>query len=168
MDATRGGEKGGKGEKKERDECLSVLFLTLTRWLLPMLRYTSAAWRLSGEMWKQGWSAAGHRVWGDEVNPQNDPLPHLHTKGTGSSFWILLINTFIEALSIQGPILGKNFLFPSHPPSLLLLSQSTFFLSLYSILLFPPFLSLHSFCVSFFFFSSVGSVWIRCLAVSMR
>lgn len=160
MDVRRGGEKE---EKKPSDECLSILFLTLTWWLLLMLRYTSAAWRLSGKTWKQGWSATGHRGVVVRLTPRNDPLPHLHTKELAPLFWILLINTCIEALSIQGPIQGKNFLSPIHPP---------FFPSpLLPFLPFPFytsfFLSLHSFCF-IFFFSSVGSVWISCPPVSVR
>lgn len=43
MDAKRG------GEKRKKVECLSILFLALTCWLLSVLRYTCAAWQLSGE-----------------------------------------------------------------------------------------------------------------------
>ena len=138
-----------RGRKKKRVECLSILFLALTRWLLLMLRYTSAARQLSSKTWKQGWSAAGHGGWGGRLTPPNDPLPHLCTKELAPLFWILLINTCIEARSIQGPIQGKNFLSPS-APSLLSLPSSTLSSLLYPS--FSSFLSLHSSCVSVFLF----------------
>lgn len=53
---------------------------------------------------------------GMRLTPPNDPLPHLHTKELALLFWILLINTCIEALSIQGPIQGKEFSLSLNPP----------------------------------------------------
>lgn len=56
------GVGGGWGQWAERH---SILFLTLTQRLLPMLRCTGAALRLSGKRWKQGRNATGQRrVWG--------------------------------------------------------------------------------------------------------
>lgn len=122
--------------------------------------------QLDGSVVKRGNKAEalqGTGGGGMRLTPPNDPLPHLHTKELAPLFWILLINTCIEALSIQGPIQGKNFLSPFHPPPLLLsLSPSTLSSLLY--LPFSPFIL----SVFHFFFSSVGSVWIRCLAVSVR
>lgn len=92
----------------------------------------------------QGTGAGGGRL-----TPPNDPLPHLCTKELAPLFWILLINTCIEARSIQGPIQGKNFLSPS-APSLLSLPSSTLSSLLYPS--FSSFLSLHSSCVSVFLF----------------
>lgn len=166
MDATRGGEKGGKGEKKKRE--MSASQSSSSHWPDGFSRCWGTQVQLDGSVVKRGNKVEAPQGTGSEgmrLTPKMT-LSHISTqKELAPLFWILLINTFIEALSIQGLIQGKNFLFPSHPPSLLLLSQSTFFLSLYSILPFPPFI-LSVF--HFFFFSSVGSVWIRCLAVSMR
>lgn len=166
MDATRGGEKGGKGEKKKRE--MSASQSSSSHWPDGFSRCWGTQVQLDGSVVKRGNKVEAPQGTGSEgmrLTPKMT-LSHISTqKELAPLFWILLINTFIEALSIQGLIQGKNFLFPSHPPSLLLLSQSTFF---FVPLLYPPFSSLHSFCVSFFFFSSVGSVWIRCLAVSMR
>lgn len=120
--------------------------------------------QLGGSVVKRGNKAEapqGTGGGGMRLTPPNDPLPHLHTKELAPLFWILLINTCIEALSIQGPIQGKNFLSPL-PPSLLSLLSSTL-----SSLLYPSF-SPFILSVFHFFFSSVGSVWIRCLAVSVR
>ncbi len=80
---------------------------------------------------------------GVRLTPPNDPLPHLHTKELAPLFWILLINTCIEALSIQGPIQGKNFLSPLSPPS--------FPSPLQSFLPFSTLLSLPSFFLCFIF-----------------
>lgn len=103
--------------------------------------------QLGGSVVKRGNKAEapqGTRGWGGvRLTPPNDPLPHLHTKELAPLFWILLINTCIEVLSIQGPIQGKNFLSPFPPPSFPSPLQP--FLPFFS-----SFLSFHSFCVSFF------------------
>lgn len=148
MDATRGGEKGGKGEKKRE---MSASQSSSSHWPNGFSRCWGTQVQLDGSVVKRGNKVEAPQGTGSEgmrLTPKMT-LSHISTqKELAPLFWILLINTFIEALSIQGLIQGKNFLFPSHPPSLLLLSQSTFF---FVPLLYPPFSSLHSFCVSFFF-----------------
>lgn len=123
--------------------------------------------QLGGSVIKRGNKAGapqGTGGGGMRLTPPNDPLPHLHTKELAPLFWILLINTCIEALSIQGPIQGKNFLSPLPPPSFPSPLQPFLpFAILLSLPLSPFILSVFQ-----FFFSSVGSVWIRCLAVSVR
>lgn len=111
--------------------------------------------QLGGSVAKRGNKAEapqGTGRWGGEVNPPRWPsLTYPHKRNWLLFFWILLINTCIDAVSIHRE---KNSLFlplSCPPPNCSFLSFTT--------LLFP---SLPSFLLS------IGCVWISCRPVRVR
>lgn len=157
-----------RGEEKKEEE-LSGSQSSSSHWPNGFSRCWGTQVQLDGSVVKRGnkvEAPQGTRAERLRLTPKMT-LSHISTqKELAPLFWILLINTFIEVLSIQGPIQGKNFLSPLPPPSFSSPSQRFFFLSSLSFFFLP--FSLFILSVFHFFFSSVGSVWIRCLAVSVR
>lgn len=127
-----------RGEEKKEEE-LSGSQSSSSHWPNGFSRCWGTQVQLDGSVVKRGnkvEAPQGTRAERLRLTPKMT-LSHISTqKELAPLFWILLINTFIEVLSIQGPIQGKNFLSPL-PPSLLFLSQST--------LPPPPSLLYHSF-----------------------
>lgn len=112
--------------------------------------------QLGGSVAKRGnkpEAPQGTGRWGGEVNPPRWPSPTSpHKRNWLLFFWILLINTCIEALSIHREKNSLSFSLPPAPPHYSFLSFTT-------LLLFPTLPS---------FLLSIGRVWISCLPVRVR
>lgn len=84
MDVRRGGEK----KKKKRAECLSILFRHVDPTASPDVEVHKCS--LAAQWQNEETRLKRRRARGDEgvrLTPPDDPLPHIHTKGPGSSFF---------------------------------------------------------------------------------